>query len=62
MLEQYVFPQVDQIEEENNVIFQQDGAPPHFSLETLCMQDSLIGGLVGPVLFNGLLEAPTRHP
>ena len=33
MLEQYVFPQVDQIEEENNVTFQQDGAPPRFSLE-----------------------------
>ena len=35
MLEQYVFPQLDQIEEENNVqlLFQQDGAPPHFSLQ-----------------------------
>ena len=26
------------------------------------MQDSLIGGLVGPVLFNGLLEAPGLTP
>lgn len=35
MLEQYVFPQLEQIENENNVelLFQQDGAPPHFSLQ-----------------------------
>ena len=30
MLEQYVFPQVVQIEEENNITFQQDGVPHTF--------------------------------
>jgi hypothetical protein len=34
MLEHYVFPQIDNTEREKgiSVIFQQDGAPPHYSL------------------------------
>lgn len=34
MLENYAFPQFEQIEQESNlkIVFQQDGAPPHFAL------------------------------
>jgi hypothetical protein len=36
LLEQFVFPQVDNTERENasGVVFQQDGALPHFSLQS----------------------------
>jgi hypothetical protein len=33
MLEEYVYPQLNDIEAEKGLVyFQQDGAPPHFSL------------------------------
>ena len=60
MLEQYVFPQAEQIEEENNVTFQQDGEPPHFYLEVrYSLHARFPGRWIGR---SGSIQWPPRSP
>lgn len=54
MLEEYLFPQLDDIEAEKGLVyFQQDGAPPHFSLRVREALDARLGnrwiGREGPI-------------
>ena len=53
MLEQFVYPQVVALQP--NVIFQQDGAPPHWSMDVRgpSMQNFLIDGLDVTDLYVG---------
>ena len=61
LLEHYVFPQIETIEQENvsRVIFMQNGAPPHFScfVTDILMRDSLMPGLEVVDQYPGHLKA-----
>jgi hypothetical protein len=62
LLEQFVFPQVDDIEIENatGVVFQQDFAPPHFSLQVrLALNARFPNRWIGRV---GSMAWPPRSP
>jgi hypothetical protein len=62
MLEHFVFPQIDNIEREKgvSVIFQQDGAPSHYSLIVREALNNRFSG--GRIRRNDSVLLPPRSP